>query len=552
MTFALPERVKNTIAPQPVAVSHPAMAATPAKCNAVVAVTSAKRKAAVQTTLSAWVPLPSSGPVATTVTRLDTLYWLRKPVPDERWKLMATPRKTAGFAGEESEPYPLHWEGREWVGVPRFWGVQHYGPPHTDDRSLGAPMNPALQFTWELQNTPQKPQRDAVQAWLDHHGEGILCLPCGAGKTVIAVYLALQMHRRTLILVENGGLLLQWTERIHAICPEAKVGIIQQDKCQIEDQDFVIGMIQTVRGTAADLASFGLVIVDECHHIAARTFSQSVMKTRPRYLLGLSATPQRKDGLTDVLHWLLGPLVFKSVRRDVTPQTIFQVEYPSGNHKVICYKGGTKGLPSMITRMTQDPQRNQLLQASLDRLVRMPGVTKILVLSDRRDHLAAWEAQARAQGYATGLYIGSMKKAAMEESKSQRIIFASYSMAKEYLDIDGLNGVLLATPCLVDTEQVVGRLRENLASEYGCATWEEDAAFEAEVRRIIPTPALQTRVLQFLKTPVSRTRVVVDVVDPFDVFDALAWKRFRVYQRLNYSVRRLKMDEWLARPVQSN
>ena len=107
--------------------------------------------------------------------------------------------------------------------------------------------------------------------------------------------------------MHNEGLLYQWIERINMICPTAKVGTIRQQKCEIEGMDFVIGMLQTVRSTTADLRSFGMVMVDEAHHIAARTFSQSVLKTRAKYILGLSATPERKDGMAHKIHFPFVP-----------------------------------------------------------------------------------------------------------------------------------------------------------------------------------------------------------------------------------------------------
>lgn len=504
----------------------------------------------VQTTLMQFVnPKSSSAPNANLERKLDCLYWIRKPIPDTRWKIMATPT-TKGFAGEDAEPYPLYVEGKEWIGVPRFFGIETYGKPTHDNRSMGAEMNPALKFTWKLQNTPQKPQLDAVKAWKDNSYEGVLCLPCGAGKTVIGVYLALLTHRRTLILIQNGGLLIQWKERIEMICPQAKIGIIQQKKCTIEGMDFVLGMIQTVRESTVDLSSFGMVIVDECHHIAAKTFSQSVMKTRPRYMLGLSATPERRDGLTNVLHWLLGPLVFKTDRKDLTPQTIYQVEYPHGNQKVIMYKGGAKGIPSMVTRMTKDDKRNQLIDMCIKRLMQTEGINKILVISDRREHLEEMNAEY-SKRYSTGLYIGGMKGTELEESKTKQIIFASYSMAKEYLDIDGLNGMVLATPCIVDTEQVVGRLRENLSSAYGFKSMDDDDIFEDEMDCVLESINIHndicTLIKSYLRKPISRKRVVYDIIDPFDLFDALAWKRFNVYKRLGYYSKRLKLDEFMGK-----
>lgn len=535
---------QNVHVPNPNLIAPPQQSAT--QRSKQVQHTPSCRALTKQITLDKFVDRPEKKiTLSPPVTKLDCLYWIRKPAPDEKWKIMAAPT-TKGFGGDDSEPYPLYVEGKEWIGIPRFFGTEIYGQPNNDLRSMGVEMNPSIKFTWKLQNTPQKPQIDAVKSWTDNRGEGILCLPCGGGKTVIAVYLSLLMHRRTLILVQNGGLLLQWLERIEMICPQSKIGIIQQEKCQIEGMDFVIGMIQTVQKSTVDLSSFGMVIVDECHHIAAKTFSQSVMKTRPRYMLGLSATPERKDGLTHVLYWLLGPLVYKSERKDITPQTITQIEYPFGNQKVISYKGGVKGIPSMVTRMTKDAKRNQLLDVCITRLIHTEGISKILVISDRREHLEEMNAEYEKK-YPAGLYIGGMKKADLEESKTKQIIFASYAMAKEYLDISGLSGMVLATPCIVDTEQVVGRLRENLSSAYGYGSIEDDGDYEDEIDCVLESLSVPNKlcvlVKNYTKQNISRKRIVYDIIDPFDLFDALAWKRFNVYKRLGYNVRRIKFEE---------
>lgn len=120
-------------------------------------------------------------------------------------------------------------------------------------------------------------------------------------------------------------------------------------------------------------------------------------------------------------------------------------------------------------------------------------------------------------------------------------------MAKEYLDIDGLNGMVLATPCIVDTEQVVGRLRENLSSAYDLKTMDDDDEYEEGLEYTLHSIGLSDVapiVKNYVKKSISRTRVVYDIIDPFDLFDALAWKRFNVYKNLGYRSRRIKLDEF--------
>lgn len=499
-----------------------------------------------QSNLTLPVTLNTSAPTKPILTTsLDHYYWIQKPLPNEDWKVMACPI-SKGFNDTEIEPYPLYIEEEKCIGVPRFFGTEKYGKPIQDNTSLGEPMNPSVVFTWELQNTPQKPQKKAVDAWLKNQGKGILCLPCGTGKTVISIYLAILMKRKTLVLVHNEGLLHQFKENIEKMVPEAKVGIIRQQKCEIEGMDFVIGMIQTVRSTTVSLESFGMVIIDECHHIAAKTFSQAMLKTKPRYILGLSATPERKDGLTHVLHWLLGPIVFQTERKDISPQKIIQVEYPFGNQKVIKYRNGQIGIPTMVTRMTTDPKRNQLIDICLKKLINAQGIVKILVVSDRRDHLMYLN-NLYGQEYDTGLYIGQLKKTELEDAKKKFIIFASYGMAQEFLDIPGLNGLLMASPCSANTEQVVGRLREGKVKVY--PDEEKKGDYEKLFNHLCHSSGLYDAVVNQIKKSLQveemLPRYVYDIVDNFDVFEGMAWKRFRVYKRLDYNVKRMNMEEFL-------
>ena len=140
----------------------------------------------------------------------------------------------------------------------------------------------------------------------------------GLGKTVCALALAARFKRRTLIVVHKGFLADQWVERIGQFCPGSTIGRIQQDDFQIEN-DFVVAMIQTlcVRPWApGTFDSFGTLIVDEAHHIAAQAFSQSMFLMRPKFTIGLTATPERKDGLTRLLYWFMGPEFYRLQRRE--------------------------------------------------------------------------------------------------------------------------------------------------------------------------------------------------------------------------------------------
>jgi superfamily II DNA or RNA helicase len=98
----------------------------------------------------------------------------------------------------------------------------------------------------------------------------------------------------------------QWIERIKMALPLAKVGIIQADKFNVKGNDIVIGMLQTLSMKEFDnnaFDDFGHVIIDECHTISSRIFSKALFKVNAKYMLGISATPNRSDGLMKVLNY---------------------------------------------------------------------------------------------------------------------------------------------------------------------------------------------------------------------------------------------------------
>ena len=101
----------------------------------------------------------------------------------------------------------------------------------------------------------------------------------------------------------------QWIERIEQFLPDARIGIIQQNKVKVQGKDIVIAMIQSISMKNYPMEifdQFGLSIFDECHHISSQVFSRCLPKVGNKYMLGLSATPKRKDGLSKVFHWYLG------------------------------------------------------------------------------------------------------------------------------------------------------------------------------------------------------------------------------------------------------
>jgi hypothetical protein len=326
--------------------------------------------------------------------------------------------------------------------VPRYFGAERLGAPK-DHRP--EPSSAHIEFTGQLRK--ETCQDQALSKFFETPSGGVLSLPCGWGKTSTALAIAARLKLRTMIIVHKEFLANQWKERIQQFCPGSTIGIVQCDQCET-DNDFVIAMIQTLctrehpKGT---FDSIGFLIVDEAHHIGAPAFSQALFRFCPKYTLGLSATPERKDGLTRLLFWFLGPLFFKVERTGQNHVKVNKVPFDCA----LFHHGPLKTLVEMISDLVNIPERNQLILDIVQRCTNR----KVLILTDRRAH-CFW-LRDNIQG--SGLYIGGMKEQDLEESSRCPVIIGTFSQAHEGLDIPDLDTIILTTPHS-DVKQAVGRI----------------------------------------------------------------------------------------------
>lgn len=303
-------------------------------------------------------------------------------------------------------------------------------------------------------------QRDVVHRGvhtLKDKGGGIMSLHTGAGKTVCALAIACRLGRRTLILVHKSVLLEQWVQRINQFVPEASVGIIRQNRVDV-DADFVVGMLHSIsmRTYAAEIFDkFGLLTVDESHHISCPTFSTALSKVNCPYILGLSATPYRKDGLTRVLHWLMGETFFVTQRSLCSFVTVKKTyfDHPKYEDDMPMNKLGSVCMTSVVSILCLLKSRTAKIVSCIQDLVCQNY--NVLVLSDRVPHCKTIQ-QAIGDAKA-GLYVGSMKHAARLESVKKQVIVSTYALSREGLDIPKLNALVMATP-KSDINQICGRV----------------------------------------------------------------------------------------------
>lgn len=305
-------------------------------------------------------------------------------------------------------------------------------------------------------------QMEAVEA-MEIAGCGILQSPCGSGKTQMGIALAAKLQRKTLWVTHTADLLNQSYDRARQYYPETILGRITAGKVHIGSH-MTFATVQTL--SKLDLQKYkytwDVVIVDECHRVSgtpasAKMFYRVVSSLAARYKYGLSATVHRSDGLIRSTFAVLGDVQYQVPDKAVAEKTM-QVQILRRDtgieiNRCCLDTDGTLVYRKLIPYLTEHLERNQMIAKDLAANRRHYN----LILSDRLQHLQQLRAMLPAELWGlTAMIDGKMtsKKAkakriqAIEDMRSGKIryLFASFSLAKEGLDIPRLDRLYLTTP----------------------------------------------------------------------------------------------------------
>ena len=357
---------------------------------------------------------------------------------------------------------PIYRESSLKIYVPRFYGENKYG---TAPSQLKPGKNINIPFTGSLRDI-QLPIVSAYIKCAEQRGCGLLELPCGFGKTIIALHIASKLGKKTLVIVHKEFLLEQWKERITEFLPSAKIGRIQGNVIDIDNKDIVIGMLQSLsmKDYNKDVFDdFGFTIIDETHHIAAEAFSNSLFKIVTPYMLGLSATMTRKDGLTKVFKLFLGEVEYKAYR-EKTNVTVHAIQFNSidmkYNEPILNFKGQTH-YTLMINKIAEYSPRIDFITRVLSDLLNDSRNRQIMILSHTKQLLSSLhDIIIKLKLASVGYYVGGMKSTDLKDSENKRIVLATYAMAEEALDIKTLTTLIMATPKTNVTQSIGRILRE--------------------------------------------------------------------------------------------
>lgn len=357
--------------------------------------------------------------------------------------------------------YPIYRESTHKMYLPRYYGIEQCGTCLKNVLSKGIQID--LSFQGELFEY----QNNIVQKFITHVGNsggGLLDVEPGKGKTVMGLNILSKLKTKTLVVVHKSFLLNQWKERIEQFLPQAKVGLIQGKIVDIENKDIVIGMLQTLSTKELDYSivkEFGLTIYDECHHLSAEVFSNVMIRIHTNYVLGLSGTMTRKDGLTKVFKYFIGPVVHKE-KTDLTTEVLVKAvlfeDHDNDEYNEV--KTDFRGNPmysSMITKLCENENRTSMIVNVIHHELKENNEQQIMILAHNKALIQCLYDMISIFEPSVGFYIGGMKEDALKESETKKVIIATYAMASEGLDIKTLTTLCMATP-KSDVCQSVGRI----------------------------------------------------------------------------------------------
>ena len=390
-----------------------------------------------------------------------------------RKQLTVKPNTFSKYGGVEAEEFPTYLESATRLYLPRMWAREHLGPEESSVMVEGVPLPSNLKFTGK----PYEYQENIINLFLEADANGLICVPCGKGKTFMAISIAFRLGKRFMVIVDKEFLLDQWAGEMRNLCPGIRIGRFQTDQMEVEPEmyDCTICMIQTIvkrQIPETVLRSYGFTIFDECHHLGAKHFSKVLNKIQTKHMLGLSATPTRDDGLTKVFEWHLGKAVYWEKKREADETVRVEIlryenDDPAYTNTPTNFRGEVI-LPRLLTQIVNCMHRNVFIADKLKELIKEP-TRRILVLSERIGHLEDLEALLKSTGVKMGYYIGGMKTAVRDLAATEaQILWASYAMASEAMNIKTLNCVVMASPRR-KIEQSIGRILRQRPEERSLA-----------------------------------------------------------------------------------
>ena len=421
-----------------------------------------------------------------------------------------------GAKKDNDNTFTLYKETEKRLYIPRYYGFCKFGLPNVSKLTGGSDIN--VEFNGKLREYQLEPVNKFLEAAKNPlKMGGIISVPCGFGKTIMGLYIACQLKKKTMFISHKDFLNQQFVDTVKAFSPNSSIGIIKQNKVDVENKDFIIASLQSLSMKDYDINIFndiGFIIIDEVHHTGAQVFCRAFKKLHTPIILGLSATLNRKDGMRKVFEYYIGSSVYTMKKKEFTEVEVQIHKYYEPN---IEYSGikqmwnGKENIAAMINNICTFKPRTEYIISVLENIIKKDPERRILILSERRNLLndiQKYIIEKNILNKDYGFYVGGMKQCDLNISAEKQIILATYQLASEGFNVPSLNTVIFASP-ISDIQQSIGRiLRER-----------------PEERKYIP--------------------LCIDILDEFSVFKRKGYTRAKFYNTNKYNISYYQDNELL-------
>ena len=311
--------------------------------------------------------------------------------------------------------------------------------------------NVDFKFTGSLLDR-QKQIRDQAFELLNTTKSCMLCLHTGFGKTIFALYLASKIGKKTIVLCHRKIIMDQWKASANKVCPGATVGILDakllKKNANTTFPDILIcNVLNIPKYDASIFADYGLVLCDEIHTMCTQQYSKGLTKLFPEYIIGLSATPERSDGMDQMITLYVGPhMIVRKMHRQ------FNVYKLPTNITIVGKRqaDGSLDWNSVLQEQADDPVRNKLIV----NCCKFFSNRTILILVKRKDHALTLQKLCKQQGLDVDVFFGS----ATVVNYDCQILIATYSKGGVGFDHPKLDMLITGADVEENFMQYLGRI----------------------------------------------------------------------------------------------
>jgi superfamily II DNA or RNA helicase len=267
----------------------------------------------------------------------------------------------------------------------------------------------------------------------------LLIAPPGFGKTAVATAIIAKRSVNTLILIHKTTLLEQWEKRLseYLAIDTKEIGKLGRGKKKLTST-IDIATLQSLKNRPELIEKYSQIIIDEVHHIPAVSFEIPLKKFRGKYIVGLSATPKRKDGMHPIMFMQCGAIAYESRKKIKKIHELITIK--------TAFETIQNDFSSILNELVEDYDRNHLILSQIEKIKER----NILILSDRIEHLHILYHLLNAKKIKSTLLHGKLKtkvqKEALQQAQSSNIILSTSSYIGEGIDFSHLDTIIFTMP----------------------------------------------------------------------------------------------------------